>query len=160
MDWSEWARSLPNIPYWNHLKRLAIMKKLCRNYRTFHNKSPYPSIGHAILYKDVQNGLISTISKCNKHQAYGARWLLLKLISLSFIEKRANTADIILVLRQSRSHLFLYSHVQYALTLFWFDFCDEYDTVLLRRGESFRIIISKNERNFRLFMQQLHKLSK
>ena len=47
-----------------------------------------------------------------------------------------------------------------ALTLFWFDFSDEYDTVLLRQAESFRIIISKNERNFRLFMQQLHKLSK
>lgn len=48
----------------------------------------------------------------------------------------------------------------YNIALFLFAFCDEYDTVLLRQAESFRIIISKNERNFRLFMQQLHKLSK
>ena len=96
MDWSDCARSLPKVTYWNNLKTLAIMKKFCRNYRTFHHKSPYPSIGHAILYKDVQNGLMRTYlndSKCNKHQANGARWLLLKFISWSFIEKRANTVE-------------------------------------------------------------------
>ena len=77
-------------PRYNKYKQIVIIYK-----------SPYLSIGHAILYNYVQNVNY-------KQQAYGARWILFKFISWSFIEKCRGKQDIfaniILISCQSQSY--------------------------------------------------------